>query len=695
MAFCTEGPAARSLDSSGATLHDPRQFAKAVGAEEAWLEGLDRVSRLACEILDVPVAQVNVVLPDVQSSISSVGRGPEQASWNGPREVPIQTSYCRHVARSGRPLAVEDARTHPLVKDSPATISGGIRAYLGVPLKDEDGNTLATLCVVDFEPRSWDRRSLAALGSLADFLVGEIRSRIEAETELRRSEARFRALIEQGDDLITVLDPEWRIVFQSSAYERVLGYPEGRLLGTSFPELIHPDDVSRWSDGFIRFLQKPGGRSSGEWRMRHHDGSWRSVDAKGANLCDDPAVGGIVLNLLDISSRKRVERELQQSQKMEAVGRLAGGVAHDFNNLLTAIKGNTSFMLSRGDLSPEAEEDAREMLDAVERAHGLARQLLSFSRDQVLDVEVVDLGAVVEEMTPLIQRLLGTQVELRGEFQKGIHTLADKGQIGQIVMNLAINARDAMSSGGTLSLKTRKVEVGQQQAGSHGAIEPGPYAQLTVTDTGSGMKRSVQERIFDPFFTTKGDGHGTGLGLSIVWGVLRQMGGHIHLYSEPERGTVFRLYFPWAGEEAVSQVDHGSEAAVAPVAVSMRPGTILVVEDQPEVRRVMARALSSEGHRVLEAGSGEDALEVATGLEGAPDLLLTDILLPGLKGTGVAWKLTARWPDLHVLFTSGFTRGELLEQKVELRNAGFLPKPFSPQELLEAVGRALSDSPAV
>jgi len=669
-------------------LQGPMQFASTVRADGAWQEALDRLALLACEILDVPIAQINVILGDEQASLSSVGKDAEWDAWNGPRSVPVEGTYCQHVLRSGTPLAIEDASTHPLVKDNAATTSGGVRSYLAVPLKNAEGRTLATLCVVDFKQREWEPASLATLSSLADLLMREIRSRIHAEANLHREEARFRALIEQGDDLITILALDWTIAYQSPAYERLLGYPGGSLLGTPFIKLIHPEDLARYRDRFAPALQEPGSRASGEWRMRHRDESWRTVDVKGANLLHDPAVRGTVLNILDVSREKRVERELHQAQKMEAVGRLAGGVAHDFNNLLTAIKGNSAFLLARGDLSPEAEADTREMLDAADRASDLTKQLLSFSREQVLDVKVVDLGAAAEKVVPLIKRLLGAKITLSLDFERDLLTLADEGQVGQIIMNLAVNARDAMPTGGTLHLETRLADVGRHQAGSHGAIKPGHYALLIVSDNGVGMSPRVQQNIFDPFFTTKPDSQGTGLGLSIVWGVLSQMGGHIHLYSEPGRGTTFRLYFPLAasgsGADIVEQRSPG-EAASDEVSL----GTILVVEDQPEVRRVMTKTLSRAGHTVLEADSGERALEIAATMEGSPDLLLTDVLLPGMTGAEVAWRLVEQWPELKVVFTSGFTRGELLNQQVELKNAGFLPKPFGPDELSRIVSDAL------
>jgi two-component system, cell cycle sensor histidine kinase and response regulator CckA len=657
--------------------------------DESWRKSLDRVSALACRLLDVPLAQVNVILDDRQRSISSVAPHPDHASWNGPRDTPIEAAYCPHVVQHGEPLIVEDSEAHPLVQDNSATTEGGIRAYAAVPLKDEDGRALGTLCVVDFRTRRWGSERLATLTTLAEVLMEEVRGRIRAESVLRHGEARFRALVERGADLTTILDEDGEVTYASPAWERVLGHQPEQVVGRPFLDFVHQGDHERWEGEFFRGLAGPSSRVSAEWRMWHRAGEFRTVEGTGVNLLDEPAVGGLVLNIMDVSKEKQVELELHQAQKMEAVGRLAGGIAHDFNNLLTAIKGNTSFLLARGDLSPEAEEDAREMVDAVKRASGLTEQLLAFSRDQVLDVRVLDLGRVTDDILPLVKRLLGSRVRLAANTEDELPIRADEGQVGQAIMNLAVNARDAMPKGGTLRIVTREVMVSEEKAGSHGEITPGRYAQLVVADEGEGMTREVQKRIFDPFFSTKPKGKGTGLGLSITWGVITQMGGHVHVYSELGRGTTFRIYFPWADRAALP--GRGADETPTRSKGPARKGTVLVTEDQPEVHRVIRKVLEGAGHTVHLAESGEQALEIASGLAGPPDLLLSDVLLPGITGPEVAWKLVERWPELKVIFTSGYTRGELVDQDVELREAGFLPKPFGPAELLERVTEVVGE----
>ena len=691
-------PAAEHLGN----LQDPAHFARLVESDPGWRTTLDRLADLTRRVLDVPFAQVNVVLGEEQHSLSSVAGDGEFRSWNGPRSVAVEASYCQHVIGSGEPLVVENALDHPLVRENRATREAGLGSYVGLPLKNQAGRTMATLCVADFQAREWDSRGIEALTALADLLMRELRTRLVAEEQLQQGEARFQSLLENGADLITVLDPEGRIGYRSPAWARILGYEGSELDGIAFSSLVHPSEVKAWERSFFTALARPEGRATGEWRVRHRDGSWHTIRGRGVNLLHDPAVRGLVLNMYDVTRRRQLEAELHQAQKMEAVGRLAGGVAHDFNNFLTAIQSNADFLLDRNDLPAGAETDVQEIQQVARQATRVTRQLLTFSRADVVDFQVFDVSALLEETVPLVKRLAGVDMEIRTHFQDDVFVKADQGQLSQVIMNLAVNARDAMPEGGTLDLRSRVFTATEEYTLSHSEMQPGEYAMLVVSDNGEGMARDVQRRIFDPFFSTKKPGQGTGLGLSICWGIVKQMDGHIHLYSEPGLGTTFRIYLPLVSREVAAQAltlpgqgngappDRGDQVPDTPERVSSLPATILVVEDQPEIRRVMRRALEAEGYLLLEATSGEEAVELAREHDAPLQLLLTDVLLPGMNGHELAERLSRNGDSLAVLFTSGFTRTELSDQRVEIAPDAFLPKPFGPRALTDAVAEALS-----
>ena len=674
-----------SRGSGTSNLAARDRFLSLVRGDPNWLDRLNRLSQLVCHLLKVPVAQVNVVVHDRQISVASVGNGEEFESWSGPREAPLSASYCRHVAGTGERLEIDDAPHHPLVKDNESTTGGGIRAYLGVPLKDEGGEVFATLCVVDFDRRVWHPEESRTLSAIADLLIEEARERIRVETTLERTEKWFRSLVENVEDLIAVLTADLRIAYHGPAYERALGYEDESLQDSFFSALIHPDDLARWRAEFLTAVRANGGRSIAEWRMKHADGSWRWVQGSGVNLLDDPAVEGLVISLRDVTEEKQVRSELVQAQKMEAVGRLAGGVAHDFNNLLTAILGNADFLLSHENLPADIEEDLREISDVAKRGAGLTRRLLTFTRQQTTRNTTLDLGSVLDGIVPLARRLLGPGRELHIETEDGVWVSADEGHLGQVVMNLVLNAQDAMPFGGKIRLETRQVALSEEQVASHSSIQPGDYGLLIVADDGEGMSREVQRKVFDPFFTTKPTGKGTGLGLSICWSVVRQMGGHIHLYSEVGKGTVFRIYLPVTTPPASSPAR--KPQVMQELDSSLPPATVWIVDDQAEVRRVIKRVLEREGHAVVEMHAAEEALELAEGSDVAPDVLVSDVLLPMLTGPQMVKEIRTRWPGLPVIYTSGFTRGELNRHKVSMTGAHFLQKPFDAKDLLAALDR--------
>jgi two-component system cell cycle sensor histidine kinase/response regulator CckA len=380
-----------------------------------------------------------------------------------------------------------------------------------------------------------------------------------------------------------------------------------------------------------------------------------------------------------------LEEQLRQSQKMESIGRLAGGVAHDFNNILSVIMGYSSLLLENLKPGDPHHAEVSEIHQASERATLLTRQLLAFSRRQVLDPRVADLNEVVTGTEQLLRRLLGEDVSLHFKPGAGLAPVrVDVSQMGQVLMNLAVNARDAMPLGGSLTLETANVDLDESYTRSHLEVVPGPYVMLSVTDTGTGMDRETQARIFEPFFTTKGQGKGTGLGLSTAFGIVRQSGGHMAVYSEPGKGSNFKVYLPRAARE-LPQAEAASKAG------RPRGGeTVLLAEDEDQVRSLATEVLKREGYQVLEAADGEKALAVAAAHAGPIHLLLTDVVMPRMGGRQLAEELAALRPDLKVLYMSGYTDNTIDPEGNLEQGIAFLQKPFSLKLLAQKV-RAVLD----
>jgi two-component system, cell cycle sensor histidine kinase and response regulator CckA len=390
----------------------------------------------------------------------------------------------------------------------------------------------------------------------------------------------------------------------------------------------------------------------------------------------------------DLTEDRSLRENLMQAQKMESVGRLAGGVAHDFNNLLTVINGSTELALSN--LAPDspAHEDLLDIRRAAERAAALTRQLLAFSRRQILRRHLVDLPALIGDLSKMLQRLIGEDVALHTELGPlSGRVLADAGQLEQVVMNLVVNARDAMPNGGALTLSTAEVELDQAATSQHDDMVPGRYVRFTVRDSGTGMDEKVRARIFEPFFTTKAPGQGTGLGLSTVYGIIRQSGGDVQVESVPGEGTAFHIYLPFAHADD----EHASVAPPTPKPVSAEAnagqlrGTILVVDDEPILRSLAVKILTRSGYTTLSAGDADEAIAVFEARGGAVDLLLTDVVMPGLSGPQLAKELTARRPGLKVIFASGYTDDMVLRHGVDGDTMEFLGKPYTFKELIARV----------
>jgi nitrogen-specific signal transduction histidine kinase/ActR/RegA family two-component response regulator len=389
--------------------------------------------------------------------------------------------------------------------------------------------------------------------------------------------------------------------------------------------------------------------------------------------------------IVDITERRLLENQLQQARRMEAVGRLAGGIAHDFNNLLTIVKGYVELALNRCAGQPELHGNIQHISDASERAVALVRQLLAFSRKQVLKPKLLDLNTIVLNLEKLLRRLMSENIEMRTQVGKNIGAVkADPSQIEQVILNLIVNARDAMPEGGKLLVETGNVELDSTFAPDQ-AVVPGIYVMLSVTDTGVGMSADTLAHIFEPFYTTKESNRGTGLGLSTVYGIVKQSGGHVSVYSEPGKGTTFKVYLPQVQDSL-----HLTPVAEAPDSTSSKGHeTILLVEDEPAVRELTCMVLSERGYSVIEAQNAGDAVRLAKKHGAQIHLLLTDVVMPGMSGHDLAKRLTAQHPNLRVLYMSGYTYNIFAENEALEGGLSFLQKPFTPKALAQRVREAL------
>jgi signal transduction histidine kinase/ActR/RegA family two-component response regulator len=389
------------------------------------------------------------------------------------------------------------------------------------------------------------------------------------------------------------------------------------------------------------------------------------------------------------SALAQTEEQLRQAQKMEAIGRLAGGVAHDFNNLLSVIQSAAALALAAPGDTAEIHADLTEIQLAAERAARLTRQLLAFGRRQLLEPRVLDLNGLISGMREMLTRVIGEDVELRYALSAQLGRVkVDVGQLEQVVLNLVVNARDAMPKGGRLTIETAQVMFDREYSETHAEVTPGPHIMLAVSDTGVGMDRATRERIFEPFFTTKELGKGTGLGLSTVFGIVKQSGGSIFVYSEPGRGATFKIYFPQAEARRTT-----SETRLPVVRASSRGETVLVAEDDEQVRAVIRRVLARAGYNVLEARSGGEALAIAERHLDSIDLLMTDVVMPEMGGPELAAALKSRRPALRLLYMSGYTDDSMLRHGLLEGDVSFIQKPLTPDLLLRRVRETLDAQP--
>jgi PAS domain S-box-containing protein len=518
----------------------------------------------------------------------------------------------------------------------------------------------------------------------------DLSQREQAERARAEAEAKYRTLVEQVNAITYIAEigitGQWYYV--SPQIESILGYTpdEWLAISTQWASVIHPDDLAAVTAA--EQASEKGLPFQAEFRVKRKDGRevWLNdtgVVVQGGN--SHPVMEGI---MVDITERKLLETQLQQSRKMEAVGRLAGGIAHDFNNLLTIITGYTDLALSRPAVPLQLRSDIDRIENAAARAAALVRQLLAFSRKQVLQPKTLDLNAIVVNMDKLLRRLIDDHIEMITKVQEHLGKVkADPAQIEQVIMNLVVNARDAMPNGGRLMLETCNVDLDSNYAVEHMSVKPGPYVMLAVSDSGTGMDAETVAHIFEPFYTTKESGRGTGLGLSTVYGIVKQSGGYIWVYSEPGKGSTFKVYLPRV-EETLEEMP----AKQVPLREQRGTETVLLVEDEEAVRDLVRTILTGQGYEVIIASDPKHAEEIANKFSGEIHLLLTDVVMPGTSGRELAARVLAARPGIRVLYMSGYTENVITSGGMLEEGLAFLQKPFSPAVLSQKIREVLSHS---
>ncbi|MEX2109053.1 MAG: ATP-binding protein [Gemmatimonadaceae bacterium] len=519
---------------------------------------------------------------------------------------------------------------------------------------------------------------------------GELRKSLtearQHEEKLRRSDERYRYVAKATNDVVYEWDIETNSFEWSEGMRDLFGYA-AEDVGSS-PEwitgLVHPEDEPRISGTFAAAFSSGAHRWQQPYRLRRKDGKYASVEGRAYIIRgDDGAPRKVIGAITDRSPQQSLEEQLRQSQKMDAVGRLAGGVAHDFNNILTVIRMSSEFLLEDLPDASESRHEANEILRASDRAAALTRQLLAFSRHQVLNPRIIVLNDVVDGIQSMVKRVVPENIAVNTELAAQLDPIkADTGQIEQVIVNLVINAADAMPNGGRLDIRTSNVEVDAAFSASHLGVEPGSYVCLTVSDTGHGMDKETVTRIFEPFFTTKPVGKGTGLGLATVHGIVTQSGGKIWVYSEPGHGTTFKIFLP-RSEEVARPITPRSARKLRPATE-----TILLVEDEESTREAVERSLTRAGYKVLLASNGVEALEIAGKNGKKIALVLTDSMMPEMGGLELVARLRETRPEIRVLMMSGYTE-QTSASRFGISEQPFIEKPFAAADLLAAVQRVL------
>ena len=642
-------------------------------------ETLQRCADAVIRHLDAALARI-WTLTDAGDALELIA-GSGMPAHRVAETVPITDGVIGVVARERRPYVSNDVASDTHIPDQAWVAHEGLVAFAGYPLIVQD----RVLGVLELFTRApFSEFVTKSLTSMADAMAVGIERR-RAEAALRQSEERFERVFRASPIGITVSTlAEGRYLDVNAAFLRMVGRTREDVIGrTAF-------DIAFWHDPAdrARVMDQLRGGSATEVEavVRAKDGTARHA-LIALEQIDIGGVPCVVALVHDVTAPKLLEQQLRQAQKMEAVGRLAGGVAHDFNNMLTVITSYSDLLFEDLEEGDPKRDDLTQIIKAATGAAALTRQLLAFSRQQVIQPRVLDVNAVVESTRKLLTRLIGEDVALVATLAPDLGlVMNDPGQVEQVIMNLVVNARDAMPEGGRLTIETANVDVGVEFVRDHPLAQPGRYVMIAVTDTGTGMDADTQAHVFEPFFTTKEAGKGTGLGLATVYGIVKQSGGFIWLYSEVGRGSAFKVYLPRI-EAAAEPVD---AAAAAPLPRGTE--TVLVVEDAAAVRTVVRQMLERSGYAVLDAADGALALEIAARHHGPIHLVVTDVVMPAMGGRQLSEQLARLRPETKVLYTSGYTDDAIVRHGVLEAGVPFLQKPFTPEALVRKV-REVLDKP--
>jgi PAS domain S-box-containing protein len=617
--------------------------------------------------------------------------------------VPLAGTGAEEIMRTRTSILIHEENREAIISRCPGLvpiIQAGFQSIMMVPLIAEN-EVIGVLNVQSTRPKAYTERDLRLAERISSQVAGAIANTLlfvehkRSEEALRVSEGRYRDILESVEDGYYEVDIAGNFTFFNDSMCQILGYSKEEMMGMNNRQYTDQKNAKKLYQAFNKVFRTEQSAKGCEWEIIKKDGTKRDVDAS-VSLIKDISGNRIGFRgiVRDITERKQVEKEmaalqeqLRQSQKIEAIGQLAGGIAHDFNNSLTLIK--TCSQLALMDL--KAGDPLRgtfEMIDkATQQSANLTRQLLAFSRRQIMEMKVIDLNNLLLEMDKMLHRIIGEDIELVSVLAEDLGRVqVDPGQVEQVIINLALNARDAMPRGGKLTIETAKVDLDEAYVNGHVGVKPGRYVRIAVSDTGVGMTTEVREKIFEPFFTTKEKGKGTGLGLSTVYGIVKQSGGNIWVYSEPGKGATFKVYLPQVEEPLEEEKEkarrlerelpHGGE-------------TVLVAEDDGDVRSLVVQILKKQGYKVLDAANGEEAFMICEKHEGSIDLLVTDVVMPVMSGRELTDRLLLLHPKIKVLYMSGYTDDTVVRHGVLEEGVNFFQKPFSMEALVLKVREVL------